>query len=86
MTGLGNRVRIVLRHAGKGNRNLYYERGFVGLTVNQAIKILDGEGNTKEQLPNYFTACPPYYLNGKEVDEHSDIVLEAGDVLSADDP
>lgn len=85
MAGLGpDQVRVIVRGAGKNGQPLRYIRHFVGMTVAKAIEILDFGGQKEGRVPHLTTS--PYYLNRKEVDEYSDMLLKGGDVLSCNDP
>lgn len=87
MAGLGqNEIRVIVRRPGKGARPLRYVRAFVGLTVKEAIERLDSAGKSRGGLPGYLVTADPYYLNGEEIDEYSETVLQSGDVLNANDP
>lgn len=84
MAGLGsNQVRVNVRGAGKGGRSLRYVRPLANLTFSEAVRKLGRMGDENE-LPELF--MEPYYLNGKQTDEDSEVILKAGDTISLTDP
>ncbi len=80
-----NDVRVNVRGAGKGGRSLRYTRALAGLKFGEALKKLDSNDDPAS-LSKFVSFRAPFFLNGKEIDKNSDVVLKAGDTISLTDP
>lgn len=79
-------IKVIVRGAGKEGRPTRYKRPFAGLTIKEAIRRLDSGEKGQGRLPHGIVTVDPYHLNGEEISEFSDRILQPGDLLNADDP
>ena len=75
-------VRVNVRGRGKRKPSLRYVRPLAGLTFSKALDSLLYKGD--HELPVAFMS--PYYLNGKETNGYSEVVLKPGDTISVTGP
>lgn len=61
-----------------------YRRPFVGLTVTQAIGLLEEEDNGNLDFPCVHGV--KWFLNRERIDPNSQRVLQKGDILKTEDP